>query len=220
MEKSATIAILFICLLFIYSTSRVAADNVLSVYGENDSRLVKPNGKTDRHYTHGGKVVFLTQPDWQWLADFAEWDVAEAGQTVDTAVGFFIGQHIYTPDNISRPARRKPKEMSFAGWLYTGMFAQRATDHQLDHMELSIGVIGSSSQADNIQATIHQWLHSNDPTGWDDQINDELAVDVTYVRKQRLLDGWFKPTSKTDAIAEYGFTAGSVHRHLQMGLTF
>ena len=40
------------------------------------------------------------------------------------------------------------------------------------------------------------------------------------MRQQRLLDGWFTPTDKTDWLAEYGFTAGSVHRHAQAGLTF
>ena len=100
------------------------------------------------------------------------------------------------------------------------MFAQRATAHQLDHVELSIGVIGPSSQADNVQDSIHEFLHSDKPQGWDTQISDELAADVTFMRQQRLLDGWLKPTESTDVITEYGFTAGSVHRHVQAGMTF
>ena len=220
MKKPGIITILFVCLLFTSSTGHVVADNALSVYGENDSRLIKPSGKTDRHYTHGGKIVYLTQPDWQWLGDFAEWDAAGPDQPADTAVGFFIGQNIYTPDNVAKPARRKAEDMQFAGWLYTGMFVQRATNDTLEHIELNVGIIGPSSKAEEIQDEIHEWLRSNKPEGWDDQISDELAVDVTYMRKQRLLDGWLKPTDKTDVIAEYGFTAGSVHRHAQAGLTF
>ena len=104
--------------------------------------------------------------------------------------------------------------MVFAGWLYTGLFAQRATDQLLDHLELSIGVIGPSSKAEQVQKAIH------DATGWDGQLGDELAVDLTFIRKQRLQSGWFSPTESTDFIAEYGFTAGSVHRHLQAGVTF
>jgi lipid A 3-O-deacylase len=89
----------------------------------------------------------------------------------------------------------------------------------LDHLELSVGVIGPSSKAERVQKKIHDLIGSDEPIGWDDQLSDELAVDLTFMRKQRLRDGWFKPTESTDFIAEYGFTAGSVHRHLQAGIT-
>jgi lipid A 3-O-deacylase len=210
------------CLVFIFlvlfSASAFAKD-AISFYLENDSRTLKPNHKTDRHYTNGTKFVYLTQPNWQWLGDFSQWHFADADQPVDTAVGFFLGQNIYTPDYVDEPEKRSDDDMVYAGWLYTGMFAQRATDHLLDHLELSVGVIGPSSKAEQAQKSIHNFLDSDEPIGWDDQLSDELAVDLTFMRKQRLLDGWFKPTESTDFIAEYGFTAGSVHRHLQAGLT-
>ena len=211
---------IFITLLFVFLTGQVVAEDAASLYVENDSRGIKPNGNTDRHYTHGTKLVYLTQPDWQWLDNFAEWDAALPDEQVDTVVGFFFGQNIYTPDNVDKPARRKPEDRAFAGWMYTGLFAQRAADNLLEHIELNIGVIGPSSQAKQVQREIHKWLHSNDPVGWENQLSDELAVDFTWMRQQRLLDGWFKPTDKTDVIAEYGFTAGSVHRHAQAGLIF
>lgn len=206
-------------MIFFFAAEAMAKDALL-LYGENDSRGIKPISKTDRHYTHGLKFVYLTQPQWQWLEDFSDWDVAESEQTVDTAVGFFIGQNIYTPDHPSRPTERKPKDMSFAGWLYAGLFAQRATDHQLDHIELNLGVIGPSARGNEVQDVFHEWIRSEKPQGWETQIGDEFAADFTYMRQQRLLDDWFEPTEKTDFIAEYGFTAGSVHRHAQAGLTF
>ena len=199
--------------LDIFSTTAFSKD-AISFYIENDSRRFKPNHATDRHYTNGVKLVYLTQPDWQWLGDFSRWHFADTDQSIDTAVGFFLGQNIYTPDHVDAPAKRSDDDMVFAGWLYTGLFAQRATDHLLDHLELSVGVIGPSSKAEQVQTAIH------DATGWDGQLGDELAVDLTFMRKQRLQDGWFKPTQSTDFIAEYGFTAGSVHRHLQAGVTF
>jgi hypothetical protein len=196
------------------------AKDTVSLYLENDSRLFKPNHATDRHYTHGTKIVYLTQPEWRWLKDFSDWDVADQDQQVETAIGFFLGQNIYTPDHVDEPQKRDPDDMVFAGWLYTGMFAQRAADHTLEHFEFNIGVIGPSSKAERVQKCMHNFLNSEDPIGWDEQLNDELAVDLTYMRKQRLLGDWFKPTESSDVIGEYGFTAGSVHRHLQAGLTF
>lgn len=206
--------------IFLVFSAYGLAEDALSLYVENDSRMLKPFHKTDRHYTHGTKFVYVTQPDWDWLGNFADWNAAEVDEEVDTAVGFFLGQNIYTPDRVDEPQKRNSEDMVFAGWLYTGMFAQRATNHLLEHFELNIGVIGPSSQAEQVQKCIHEVLNSDEPIGWDDQLSDELAVDVSYMRKQRLLRGWFEPTGKTDVIAEYGFTAGSVHRHAQAGLTF
>lgn len=196
------------------------AEDAVSLYVENDSRMLKPFHKTDRHYTHGTKFVYVTQPDWDWLGNFADWNAAEVDEEVETAVGFFLGQNIYTPDHVDSPQKRNPEDMVFAGWLYTGIFTQRATAHLLEHLELNIGVIGPSSQAEQVQRCIHNVLNSDEPIGWDDQLSDEFAIDATYMRQQRLLEGWLRPTEKTDVIAEYGFTAGSVHRHAQAGLTF
>ncbi|MHC4258327.1 MAG: lipid A deacylase LpxR family protein [Planctomycetota bacterium] len=208
-----------VCIFLVLFSASAIAEDAISLYLENDSRTLKPNHKTDRHYTHGTKFVYLTQPNWQWLEDFSQWHFTNADQPVDTAVGFFIGQNIYTPDHVDEPEKRSDDDMVYAGWLYTGMFAQRATDRRLDHLELNVGVIGPSSKAERVQKSIHNFLDSDEPIGWDDQLSDELAVDLTFMRKQRLQDGWFKPTESTDFIAEYGFTAGSVHRHLQAGMT-
>ena len=208
-----------IIFLLVFSTSGFATD-AMSLYLENDSRMLKPFHKTDRHYTHGTKFLYLAQPDWEWLGDFADWGVAEPDEEVDTAIGFFLGQNIYTPDHPDNPQKRNPKDMVYAGWLYSGIFAQRATDHTLEHFEFNVGVIGPSSGAKQVQTCIHNVLNSNESIGWDEQLDDEFAADVSYMRQQRLLEGWLQPTDNTDVLAEYGFTAGSVHRHAKAGLIF
>jgi len=213
--KKSTLFLILFTMLAGYGFS----EDAVSFYLENDSRRFKPNHATDRHYTHGTKFVYLTQPDWQWLEGFSQWHFADVAQPVDTAVGFFLGQNIYTPDHADDPPKRSDDDMVFAGWLYTGMFAQRATDDMLDHLELSVGVIGPSSKAKQVQKFIHDLVNSDEPIGWDEQLADELAVDLTLMRKQRLQGGWFAPTKSTDFIAEYGLTVGSVHRHLQAGIT-
>lgn len=212
--------IFVLIVVLVFGFSKTFADDALSFYLENDSRFLKPNGNTDRHYTNGGKLVYLTQPDWEWLNDFSQWHFAEDGQPADSAVGFFLGQHIYTPDYCDEPQKRHPEDMRYAGWLYTGMFVQRATADKLDHVELNAGVIGPSSHAEQTQNCIHDLINSNEAVGWDGQIEDEFAMDAMYMRQQRFTEGFLKPTEHTDVIGEYGFTVGSVNRLAQAGLTF
>ena len=108
-DKSILVRCIFLMVFFL-AAEGIAKDAV-SLYVENDSRLMKPISKTDRHYTHGMKFVYLTQPDWQWLEDFSKWNTARSDEPADAVVGFFVGQHIYTPDNVAKPAQRKPKDM-------------------------------------------------------------------------------------------------------------
>lgn len=208
-----------VCLIITVMTPRIYSKNAFSLYLENDSRGLKPNHNTDRHYTHGTKLLFVTQPGWQWLDDFSKWDFG-GDESVDKAAGLFLGQNIYTPDNIGYSPQDNPGDMTYAGWLYGGLFAQRATKDILDHIELSIGVIGPSSLAEHSQKKIHEWLDGTRPAGWDTQLDDEPAIDFTYMRQNRLTGGIFVPTEYTDFIAEYGFTAGSVNRFAQAGMTF
>ena len=189
----------------------------ISLYLENDSRMLKPNHSTDRHYTHGTKVVYVTQPEWQWLQDFSMWHFGD-GQDVETATGFFFGQNIYTPDHVDEPAKRNDDDRVFAGWMYTGMFVQRATDKMLDQVELNVGVIGPSSKAERSQKCMHNFLDSDEPIGWEDQLGDEFAIDVSFMRKHRM-DNIIYKSESTDMIAEYGFTVGSVNRFAQAGIT-
>lgn len=204
--------------LFLPAAAMTAAENTFSIYWENDSRFTKPNGNTDRHYTSGLKLVYSMQPDWPWLRDFAEWDIFSGSASVAPAAGFFLGQNMYTPNHAEHPARRSDKERVFAGWLYTGMFIQRRQNDILDHFELNIGVVGPSSKADRIQRCTHTILRSGKPVGWDEQIGDEPAANVMWVRRQRHTEGLLSPTEHTDVITDIGFTAGSLYRHIEAGI--
>ena len=205
-------------LMFLAAGSVLCARDTFSLYLENDSRYLKPNGKSDRHYTNGVKMVYTTQPDWSWLKDFGNWDGLADAATTERAVGFFFGQNIYTPDHVDEPAKRDPEDRVFAGWLYTGMFVQRRQGAMLDHLELNVGVVGPSSLAEDAQRCIHEIANSGKATGWDDQLEDEPAADLTWVRKHRHESGLLAPTEYTDVITDFGGTVGSLHRHAEVGI--
>jgi hypothetical protein len=195
--------------------------DTFSIYVENDSRYLKPNHNTDRHYTSGVKLVWGFEPNWRWVEEFGDLDVpffsAPQGP-VKTGAGVFLGQNIYTPDWVDEPARRKAKDMRYAGWLSSGLFVQRANERFLDQAELSVGVVGPSALGREVQDCIHKAMHSGRPIGWDEQLGDRPAVQLSWFRRGRLgsLGNSSNPTM--DFLAEYGVAGGSILCHVQASL--
>jgi hypothetical protein len=110
--------------------------------------------------------------------------------------------------------------MVFAGWLYGGIFAQRATENQMEHLELNLGTIGPSSNGRQTQNFVHSAIGVEKPEGWDSQLGDEVEADVTWLKRQRVDERYFKRTENFDSHLEYGFTAGSLHRNANLGIIF
>jgi hypothetical protein len=183
--------------------------------------------QTDRHYTEGMKLVYTHQPDWDALKDFARWNNFGDGEAnvdstgspqVSTAVGYFFGQNMYTPNHADDPAARRDHDYVFAGWMYGGIFAQRATQKEMEHFELNLGIIGPSAHGGEVQSFIHRLVQQEEPNGWKDQLDDESAVDFTWLKRQRADGLLFRRTADFDSHLEYGFTAGSVHRSANLGV--
>jgi len=120
-------------------------NSTFTVYWENDGTFLKPIGRSDRHYTDGIRLVYTHQPDWNWLKDFSRWNNFADGNEADTAMGYFFGQNMYTPDHADAPSKRGKHDRVFAARIYGGVFAQRAKKDEMEHFELSMGVIGPSA---------------------------------------------------------------------------
>jgi len=202
-------------------TDSDTSGQTITIYLENDGTFLKLNNRTDRHYTAGLKLVYTHQPDCDWLKGFERWNkLAPENEQVRTAVGYFLGQDIFTPDHVGHPELRKGSDRVFAGWLYGGVFVQRAKEDQMEHFGLNLGVIGPSALAKESQRDIHRLIGADKPHGWENQLNDEFAADFTYFKRQRADAITFKRTENFDSHIEYGFTAGSVHRNATLSVLF
>jgi lipid A 3-O-deacylase len=219
-KHGVSIAILtgIVCVATTYITS---GQETFTLYTENDGTFVKPVYRTDRHYTSGEKLVFTHQPDCNFLKEFARWNnFGKNDGQVSTALGYFFGQNIYTPDHIADPALRARHDRVFAGWLYGGIFAQRATENEMEHFELNPGIIGPSAHGRQSQNFVHDVIGEEKAKGWENQLGDEFAMDVTWLKRQRVAERYFARTENFDSHLEYGFTAGSVHRYANGGIVF
>jgi hypothetical protein len=190
---------------------------VLTGYMENDSSYFIPGSNNDRYYTHGTKLTLTHQPPWgQTVGRKLRHLIPIGGDApMRTAVGYVLGQNIYTPDHIT-VAAPQPTDRPWAGWFYGGAYLQREVDDRVfDHFELNLGVVGPSAVAEDIQEWIHDLFDADDPAGWDNQLPDEFGINFIYRRKWKFtLIGQNCGDLTIEAIPQAGLTVGNVQRDI------
>ncbi len=117
----------------------------------------------DRHYTNGMQIAFLTD-----IAN-APAVLRENGPlawSADPQVVLAIGQRIYTPTNtdISPP---DPNDRPYAGWLYLMTDVRTRAAPTIDHLTLTLGMVGPASGARQTQDLVHSGLGEVESEGWD-----------------------------------------------------
>ncbi len=169
---------------------------VLSLQVEND---LWGNG-TDRHYTHGTRLSYLSSEEVpRWLLRGARF-VPVFSRIGSLRTSYAVGQSIFTPEDITRSDLIED-ERPYAGWLY--MAVGLISDHRvrdgalqsnrLDSLELNIGLVGPESYAEDTQKAAHKLINSPRPKGWRHQLKNEPGVMLVYDRQwqaQYLLDVW------------------------------
>ena len=194
-----------------------------TLYWENDGTFVKPNHATDRHDTNSNKFTLTHHPAWaDALAEVMPLHEQFPRDELKTAAGYLLALEMYTPETITTSALITT-DRPYAGWLYGGIYWQRASDTRFDHVEINLGMIGPSSQAEDLQRAIHAAIDDDEPRGWDNQLHDELAFSIVARRKWRidLLAGADKADATVgfELIPHVGFAVGTVHRHIEAAAT-
>lgn len=200
----------------------------LTIYWENDGGVIFPNSDNDRHYTNGAGFSIAYRPEWaERLAEVMPG--RDAFGPARTAAGFTAAQLIFTPENLMAQ-RPLPDDRPYAGYLYGGVFWQRATDvgpyqdATVDHVQLDLGIVGPSSRAEDIQEFIHRHFEGDDPMGWDNQLDDEPTIQFWLRKRWRLdmgsvdLDGLGDAGALRAQLIPYAELAvGTVYRHVEGG---
>jgi len=184
----------------------------IATYVDNDGPLLSPFNDSDRWYTSGAGISV----SWPLQASTTVPWLPFDGEFHRRALGVIAGQQIYTPEVITTRTP-DPDDRPYAGYLYGGLFYQRANDDTLDHFELDMGVVGPSSLAEKTQKTVHEVFEGDDPRGWDSQIEDEFAIQLYLRRKWRAgidLGGQWT----LQGIPQVGLALGTVQRHAEAGV--
>lgn len=179
-------ALLCFALLFTVGQARADTDWV-SVIWHNDVFLNKDGGG----YTNGlyaswydvsdtepeeFDAPWLTRPLMGWLIDDEGEDFAVSSHT--------IGQAMMTPKDIKESVP-DPDDAPYAGLLFWRSGYIRMEGNQADKVSVTLGIVGPSSRAEEVQRFVHKVVGANEPKGWDYQIKDEPVGQIRRARVWR-----------------------------------
>lgn len=186
----------------------------LSLVIENDLFSNK-----DGSYTNGVRVSRLAAP-----GQAPEWALRAARrfpffpEDGTVRAGYAIGQNMYTSQDIEIP-NPPLDDRPYAGWLYgsIGMIAEAGL--RLDQLELTLGVVGPASLAEQTQTFVHRVVGSREPRGWDTQLKNEPGVVLIYKRSWRSFVERRVLGNAWDMTSHAGGAIGNVFTHANAGLT-
>lgn len=193
---------------------------VLSVQFDNDYFL-----DTDQNYTSGFRVSYVTP----LAPSHPLRPLARALPLVEGELraSYSLAQKIFTPRDISQ-TQLITTDQPYAGYLYAGIgfeSEKRREDGRriLDSIELQLGVVGPHAYGEEVQKAAHSLFGSDEPMGWDNQLNDELAIQLYF---DRVWGGWYgtwigekEGNYRIDLSPYVGAALGNVYTHAAAGAT-
>ncbi len=153
-----------------------------SFYFENDYFL-----GTDRCFTGGWKLGWMSKNLKNYKENpFLRWMPFVNKPGFQHAFSIAIGQSIYTPDDISLDYLVL-EDRPYAGILSLAFGIHSLSSRRVDTLEINLGMVGPHSYAEQMQKFIHRLTGSTRPEGWHNQLKDELALELFYERKWKLI---------------------------------
>ncbi|MCU7845657.1 MAG: lipid A deacylase LpxR family protein [Candidatus Thiodiazotropha sp. (ex Monitilora ramsayi)] len=215
-----SLSLVFILCLISFSTS-VAADTqetgFWSIQLENDLW----GSGDDRFYTHGTEISYAsvdTPPKFLTSLSDSLPFYRKGGFEIH---GYSLGQTIFTPEDIEQETLVED-DRPYAGWLFLDMgiahlYEDQGDREKINGLILTLGVVGPISLAEQVQRGIHRLTGSDNPRGWDNQLENELGINLTYLRKWRRL--FPLQSSRSFELSHHGgLTLGNVYTYASLGV--
>ena len=141
--------------------------------------------ETDYYYTNGFSVG-LVHPIFN--SGILRKILPDLGNNSLNTTGVRIHHFMFTPQN-PEAIEIDPDDRPFAGVLLAEYFnlSQLMSRRINIHASLRLGVIGKASMAQALQTAMHQL----EPTGWDDQIGNDLLINYDLGLEKLLFSGKF-----------------------------
>ncbi len=171
----------------------------------------------DRYYTSGVRLTRIADareaPSWleSVARRFPGFEDAHA-----LPYGLSIGHNIYTPADITDP-EFPPDDRPYAGWLHVKFITGTKHEDGADRVRVGLGIVGPWAFGEQIQKGVHELIDTDEPRGWDTQIENEPTILLGYDRTRRLLHVGDRERWALDGNAQGGITLGNAHTHAYAG---
>jgi lipid A 3-O-deacylase len=186
---------------------------------ENDSSKIGGPG-SDRAYTSGFKLSYGYADDRppRWAPYLFDWSnfLKKDALASQTNYVFSFAQKLYTPDNTQQVALI-PNDQPYAGWLYAGFGTNLKRGDHGHSIELDVGVIGPIALGEQTQNTIHKIIGDQTAKGWNNQLRNEPALEISYQQRGRFFKIERSGGTIFDTIPYWGIALGNVLDAAQVG---
>jgi len=136
----------------------------------------------DENYTNGVQALVTTKNNETSKENKYISKILGINDKTSHNYSFGFGQKIYTSSDIdiSEPMLN---DRPYAGYLYAFLNKNIWHDENIiDSIGFYAGITGEISLGESIQKTIHEWIGSPTPEGWNNQLDNEFLFMVTWMR--------------------------------------
>jgi lipid A 3-O-deacylase len=194
-----------------------------TLYWENDTF-----GGTDSNYTNGFQISWSTPylannqkdghlPGWSYPIINRLPFVKK--QTAQRALSLSLGSLMFTPED-TRTSELIEEDRPYAGYLYFGVGFNSILSNRKDTWQFNVGVVGPASLSQEIQDFAHDLTGSPRAQGWDNQLQNEPAIEAVCETKWRVLYSQNHNGFGYDFIPHIGGRIGNVAIYANGGAEF
>ncbi len=174
-------------------------------------------GGSDRYYTSGLQLAWRSAS--ANLPAPLEWLDRQLGFVQGPGAlrwGLGLGHAIYTPRSTLTTVP-DPRDRPYAGHLFGAAVIQRDAGASLSTLELQLGVVGPSALGEFVQNNVHDIIRDDSVNGWDAQLKDEPAVNLTVERIWRSPSLVMPYGLEGDVLPSVSLALGNVHTYAGAG---
>lgn len=99
---------------------------------------------------------------------------------------YSISHRIFTPTDLEATAVVE-EDLPYSASLYGTTVIGSQSHNQLNALSFSFGVVGPWALGKELQSAYHEVIHSEDPAGWDNQLENEPLLNFGLDSRRRLL---------------------------------
>lgn len=215
--KLPLIVSLFASLLTLNAAQATEQPYRWSIVWENDAIANDDGGYTNGFALNGGRRI-TNNDKHTWQESLVESLPFPQHSAYQDAISYQLAHAIYTPSNIDT-AELIEDDRPYAGLLYGALNLYRFDPATSSRYELILGVVGPASGAEYIQRYIHDLIGTVDPSGWDNQIGNEIVVRAGYEQLWRLYQSAFANGTEYDMLSAADIRAGNLSSDIGGGVS-